>query len=112
MLQDIIKYVLLTMKTKIKTSPATKRELRFLGKRIREARLRRELPQKLIAERASISVLTLRRIEKGDAGVRIGACAMVLQALGLLEGWSHIHDSLGEELAEEQLRKRAPKEKP
>jgi len=99
------------MKSKIKISPATKRELRLLGKRIREARLRRELPQKLIAERASLSVLTLRRIEKGDAGVSIGACAMVLQALGLLEGWGHIHDSLGEELAEEQLRKRAPKEK-
>lgn len=99
------------MKTKVKVSPATKREIRFLGIRIREARLRRELPQKLIAERASISVHTLGRIEKGDPGASIGAYAMVLQALGLLEGWSQIRDSLGEELAEEQLRKRAPKEK-
>lgn len=35
---------------------------------------------------------------------------MVLQALGLIEGWGNVRDVLGEELAEEQLRKRAPKE--
>lgn len=98
------------MKTKIKISPATKREIRFLGARIREARLRRKLPQKLIAERASISVDTLGRIETGDSGVSVGAYAMVLQALGILEGWGNIPDSLGNELAEEQLRKRAPKD--
>ncbi len=99
------------MKTKVKISPATKRELRFLGKRIRQARLRRELPQKLIAERASVSVQTLGRIESGEPGASIGAYAMVLQALGLLEGWGNLGDSLGDELAEEQLRKRAPKER-
>jgi transcriptional regulator with XRE-family HTH domain len=98
------------MKTKIKTSPGTKRELRTLGSRIREARLRRELSQSLVAERASVSVQTVGKIEKGDAGVSVGAYAMVLQALGLLEGWGNITDSLGGELAEEQLRKRAPKD--
>lgn len=98
------------MKTKIKTSPGTKRELRTLGSRIREARLRRELSQSLVAERASVSVQTVGKIEKGDAGVSAGAYAMVLQALGLLEGWGNIADSLGDELAEEQLRKRAPKD--
>jgi transcriptional regulator with XRE-family HTH domain len=98
------------MKTKVRTSPATKRELRSLGARIREARLRRELTQKLIAERASIALQTLQRIERGDPGVSAGAYAMVLQSLGLLEGWGNIGDSLGEELAEEQLRKRAPRE--
>ncbi|MFT5488950.1 MAG: transcriptional regulator with XRE-family HTH domain [Paracoccaceae bacterium] len=98
------------MKTKIKASPATRRELRFLGMRIRESRLRRELSQRLIAERASISVHTLGRIEGGDPSTSIGAYAMVLQALGLIEGWGNVRDVLGEELAEEQLRKRAPKE--
>lgn len=97
------------MKTKIKASPATKRELRHLGSRLREARLRRALTQKLIAERASISVYTLGRIEDGDVSVSIGSYAMVLQALGLIDGWGNVRDSLGEELAEEQLRKRAPK---
>jgi len=98
------------MKTKIKTSPGTKRELRTLGSRIRKARLRRELSQSLVAERASVSVQTVGKIEKGDASVSVGAYAMVLQALGLLEGWGNITDSLGDELAEEQLRKRAPKD--
>jgi transcriptional regulator with XRE-family HTH domain len=98
------------MKTKIKISPGTKRELRTLGARIREARLRRELPQSLVAERASISLQTIGRIEKGDARVSIGAYAMVLQALGLIEGWGTITDKLGDELAQEQLRKRAPRD--
>ena len=98
------------MRTKIKTTPGTKRELRFLGTKIREARLRRELPQSLIAERASISVYTIGRIEKGDPAVSIGAYALVLQSLGLLEGWGQIADALGDQLAQEQLRKRAPKD--
>ncbi len=98
------------MKTKIKVSPSTKRELRTLGARIREARLRRELSQSLVAERASVSVQTAGKIENGDPGVSVGAYAMVLQAIGLLEGWGNIADSLGDELADEQLRKRAPKE--
>ena len=98
------------MKEKIKVSPSTKRELRTLGKRIREARLRRELPQKLISERASVSVDTVGRIEKGDPAVSAGAYAMTLQALGILQGWGSVDDSLGDELAEEQLRKRAPRD--
>lgn len=100
------------MKTKITITPSTKRELRTLGAKLREARLRRELPQSLIAERASVSTDTIGRIEKGDAKVSIGAYAMVLQALGLLDGWGSVADSLGAELADEQLRKRAPKESP
>lgn len=99
------------MKAKVKTSPATKRELRFLGARIREARLRRALPQTLVAERASVSVDTLRRIESGDPAASIGSYAMALHALGILEGWGRISDSLGDELAQEQLRKRAPKDR-
>jgi len=98
------------MKTKVSTTPSTKRELRRLGALLREARLRREMTQQLIADRAAISTFTLGRIEKGDPGVSIGAYAMVLQALGLIEGWGTIRDELGAELAEEQLRKRAPRE--
>ena len=98
------------MKTKIIVTPSTKRELRLLGTRLRTARLRREITQSLIAERASVSTDTIGRIEKGDPRVSIGAYAMVLQALGLIEGWGNIADSLGDELAEEQLRKRAPKD--
>lgn len=100
------------MKSKITVTPGTKRELRLLGTKLREARLRRELPQSLIAERASVSTDTIGRIEKGDPTVSVGGYAMVLQALGLLDGWGSITDSLGDELAQEQLRKRAPKDTP
>jgi transcriptional regulator with XRE-family HTH domain len=100
------------MKNKIKVSPSTKRELRSLGTRIRAARLRRELPQKLISKRASVSVDTVGRVEKGDATVSAGAYAMILQALGILEGWGEINDPTGDALAEEQLRKRAPRDMP
>ncbi|CAN7618567.1 helix-turn-helix domain-containing protein [Pararhizobium sp. LjRoot235] len=98
------------MKTKISISPATKRELRILGAQLRAARLRRELPQSLIAERASISRPTITRIENGDPSVSIGSYAMVMQALGLIDGWGTVEDKLGEVLAEEQLRKRAPRD--
>lgn len=110
MLYDAMQHKVEFMKNKIKVTPGTRRELRLLGKRIREARLRREIPQSLIAERASVSVDTIGRIEKGDPAVSMGAYAMVLQSLGLIEGWGNIVDSLGDQLADEQLRKRAPKE--
>nr|WP_132567515.1 helix-turn-helix domain-containing protein [Rhizobium sullae] len=99
------------MKTKVTISPATRRELRTLGKQLREARLRRELPQSLIAERASLSRPTITRIENGDPSVSIGSYAMVMQALGLIDGWGNVEDKLGEVLAEEQLRKRAPRDR-
>jgi len=99
------------MRTKIATSPATRRELRTLGARLRAARLRRELPQQLVADRASVTRQLVARIEKGDPGVAIGSYAMVLQALGLISGWGDVKDQVGEELAEAQLRRRAPRER-
>lgn len=99
------------MRTKITTSPATRRELRTLGARLREARLRRELPQQLVADRASVSRQLVARIEKGDPRVAVGSYAMVLQALGLISGWGDVKDQVGEELAEAQLRQRAPRER-
>ena len=42
----------------------------------------------LVAERAGMSRTTLRGIERGDAGVTLGAYANVLHSLGL-------HDDLG-----------------
>lgn len=98
------------MKAKINETPSSRRELRNLGLRLREARLRREQTQQLIAERASLTRQVVARIERGDPGVSIGSYAMVMQALGLLDGWGSIEDRLGDDLAQEQLRKRAPKE--
>ena len=64
----------------------------------------------ILAERASISRMTLNKIEKGDAGVYIGNYATVLFALGMVERLADladpIHDAVGRELEEEQLPER------
>ena len=63
--------------------PPMERRLARLGERIRTARLRRRLSAKLVAERAGMSVMTLRNVEHGGMGVTIGAYAAVLHVLGL-----------------------------
>lgn len=63
--------------------PPMERRLSRLGERIRTARLRRRLSAKLVAERAGMSVMTLRSVENGGTGVTIGAYAAVLHVLGL-----------------------------
>jgi transcriptional regulator with XRE-family HTH domain len=97
------------------------RALRKLGHDIRDARRRRRIPVKILAERASISRMTLNKIENGNAGVYIGNYATVLFALGLMDRLADVadltHDAIGRELAEEQLPKRirlarAPKPRP
>ncbi len=49
--------------------PPMERRLSRLGERIRTARLRRRLSAKLVAERAGMSVMTLRAVEHGGMGV-------------------------------------------
>ncbi len=61
--------------------PPTTRLIEDLGERLRMARLRRRLQAKQVAERAGMSVMTLRAIERGSAGVTIGAYLAVMQVL-------------------------------
>lgn len=72
---------------------------------MRKARLRRRLTQELVAERAGMTRPTLRRAERGDPSVSAGSYALILQALGLLDGWGEIDDPVGDRLATEQLPK-------
>ena len=86
------------------------RALRKLGQDIRDARRRRRIPAAILAERASISRMTLNKIEKGDAGVYVGNYAAVLFALGLMNRLADLadptHDTVGRELEEEHLPER------
>ncbi|MDO5532543.1 helix-turn-helix domain-containing protein [Sutterella sp.] len=68
----------------MRPSLAVEESLRALGTDIRSARLKRRLPQAIVAERSGISLNTLSKIEKGDPGVSIGNIASVLQSIGLL----------------------------
>ncbi len=86
------------------------RALRKLGHDIRAARRRRRIPVAILAQRASISRMTLSRIEKGDPRASLGAYATVLFALGMADRLADVadpkHDSVGLELEEEHLPER------
>jgi transcriptional regulator with XRE-family HTH domain len=93
--------------------PPLERRLSRLGERIREARLRRHLPAKLVAERAGMSLMTLRSVENGGMGVTIGAYAAVLHVLGLdadLDAVAEV-DTLGRSLQDASLPHRARRKK-
>ena len=57
--------------SKLKFSPKAVRVCRQLGRQIKRSRLARKLSQELIAERSRLSLSTLKRIESGDADIRV-----------------------------------------
>ena len=61
--------------------PDTEDILIQMGEQIKEARLRRNIPIELIAERARVSRATVWAIEKGSPSVSMGAYAVVLHAI-------------------------------
>jgi DNA-binding XRE family transcriptional regulator len=85
--------------------PRVARALTELGRSIRLARTRRGLSSTLLAERAGMSRPTLRAIERGDAGVTLGAVANVLHSLGLVDDLGRVarEDMLGRQLEEAKL---------
>lgn len=80
--------------------PATAVLLQHFGERLRLARLRRRLQAKQVAERAGMSVVTLRKVERGDSGVTMGAYLAVLQVLQLQKDMEKLaqEDPLGRQL--------------
>jgi transcriptional regulator with XRE-family HTH domain len=96
--------------------PSAQRKLTQMGVQIKLARLRRELPVTLVAERAGISRATLWAIEKGSPSVSMGAYVQVLLAIGFVDDLLLIakDDVLGRTLQDMKLPvgKRATKRKP
>ncbi|MGH9664071.1 MAG: hypothetical protein ACRD9L_06590 [Bryobacteraceae bacterium] len=86
------------------------RALRKLGHDIRDARRRRRIPVAILAQRASISRMTLSKMEKGDPGVSLGKYANVLFSLGMADRLADVadprHDAAGLEVEEEHLPER------
>src|SRR5208283_3022437 len=86
------------------------RALRKLGHDIRDARRRRRIPVAILAERASISRMTLNKVEKGDPGVSAGTYATILFTLGMTDRLADVadprYDTVGRELEEEHLPER------
>ena len=83
------------------------RALRKLGHDIRDARRRRRIPVAILAERASISRMTLNKVEKGHSGVSLGSYATVLFVMGMVERLADLadpkDDAVGLALEEERL---------
>jgi transcriptional regulator with XRE-family HTH domain len=86
------------------------RALRKLGHDIRDARRRRRIAVAIMAERASISRMTLNRVEMGEPGVSMGIYATVLFVLGMTERLADLadprNDPVGLAIEEEHLPQR------
>jgi len=74
-----------------------RRVLEKLGADIRDARKRRKIPVRVMAERALISPTTLTKIERGDPGTAIGFYAAVLFVLDLADRLGEIVDASTDE---------------
>jgi transcriptional regulator with XRE-family HTH domain len=89
--------------------PVNALRLQQFGDRLRLARLRRRLTGKQVAERAGMTAVTLRNLERGNAGVTLGAYLAVMQVLGAEQDLDLLlkEDPLGRELQDAALPRRS-----
>jgi transcriptional regulator with XRE-family HTH domain len=86
-------------------SPVLADILNTIGENIKLARLRRKITTTMMAERAGISRVTLRKVENGESSVSMGVYANVLFCLGLEKDFLLLagDDPLGRRLQDAEL---------
>ena len=91
-------------KTAVQT-PKLKALLQAFGENIHLALLRRRLSSTMLAERAGMTRMTLRSIERGEPTVSLGAYSNVLFSLGLEKDLLNVakDDELGRRLQDAGL---------
>ena len=85
--------------------PALSRKMEIMGQQIMLARKRRHLSMQDIADRATVTRLTVSKVEHGDPKVSMGIYARVLYALNLENDITLLaaDDALGRQLQDEEL---------
>lgn len=89
--------------------PRLRRLLAEVGRDISVARRKRRLPMELVAERASMSMATYQRVEKGDPSVSLGGFVMVLLALGFADRFASLFDASRDDVGLLQDARRLPR---
>jgi len=89
--------------------PRAMKQIRELGERLRNARLRRSMTQAELAARVGVSVPTLGKLENGDPTTSLATMLRVLTVLGLGADIDLLakEDALGRELQDSQLQRPA-----
>lgn len=88
-------------------SPPVETAGHHLGALVRQARLARQWTLAELAERARVSLATLKRIESGSVSTSLGAWLAVLERVGLLSRLAELRDPASEALLNETRAKRA-----
>jgi transcriptional regulator with XRE-family HTH domain len=93
------------VKKRVIISPTLEDILETVGVNIKLARLRRKITATMLAERAGISRVTLRKVENGESSVTMAIYANVLFCLGLEKDLLRLagDDPLGRRLQDAEL---------
>lgn len=85
--------------------PKAAKALKAMGENLRLARRRRKIAACLMAERANMSVMTLRAVERGSPHVSMGNYMAVVACLGFQDDVARVasDDVLGRDLQDAAL---------
>ena len=85
--------------------PAATKALKALGENLRLARRRRKITAQMMAERANLSLMTLRAIERGSPQVSMSHYMSVIFCLGFQDDMAKVaaNDVLGRDLQDAAL---------